>query len=71
MDVTELDEAKRFYELHGGNGEDEWEGGKRVNGNGAGPSQVVERRKKAVARRRRPGLGTAEAMDTNGLGEGV
>ena len=71
VDVTELDEAKSYYELHGGNGEDEYEGGKRVNGTGAGASQVVERRKKAVARRRRQGAGNVEAMDTNGLGEGV
>ncbi|MCJ1406983.1 casein kinase 2 regulatory subunit [Ptychographa xylographoides] len=68
-DVVELDEGKRYYDEHGGNGEDEYDlGGANGNGNG-GPSQVVERRKRAVPRRRRTG-GT-EAMDTNGLGEGV
>ena len=68
VDVVELDEGKRYYEEHGGNGEDEYDNAANGNGNG-GPAQVVERRKRAVPRRRRTGGG--EAMDTNGLGEGL
>lgn len=73
VDVVELDEGKRYYEEHGGNGEDEYDMGPNGNGNG-GPAQVVERRRRAVPRRRRGGGGSAgvpEPMDTNGLGEGV
>lgn len=68
VDVVELDEGKRYYEEHGGNGEDEYDLGANGNGN-EGLAQVVERRRRAVPRRRRTGGG--EAMDTNGLGEGV
>lgn len=73
VDVLELDEGRRHYAEHGGNGEDEYAvAGSHANGIGGGPAQVVERRKKAVARRRRGGAGAGiEAMDTNGLGDGV
>ena len=72
VDVVELDEGKRYYEEHGGNGEDEYDMGLNGNGNG-GAAQVVERRRRAVPRRRRGGgsAGVPEPMDTNGLGEGV
>lgn len=62
IDITELDEAKRYYEEHGGNGEDEHE---RVNGGSIEPS-LSEKRKKAVARRKR-GVVT-QVMDTGGVG---
>ena len=64
VDVTELDEARRHYEEHGGNGEDEYD--RPENGTG----QAVERRKKAVGRRRRV-VGRSEAMSTNGLGNAL
>jgi casein kinase II subunit beta len=59
VDVTELDEAKKYHEENGTTQDDPRE-------NGSGP--VPERRKKAVARRRRTGGGRAEVMDTNGIG---
>ena len=62
VDMHELDEAKRYYDEHGGNGEDEFE---RTENGTAGP---VERRKKAVARRRR-GVARNDVMDTNGLND--
>lgn len=62
VDVTELDEAKRYYDEHGGNGEDEYE---RENGSSAPPPP--DRRKKAVARRRRGGAGRSDTLDTNGV----
>ena len=70
VDVVELDEGKRYYEEHGGNGEDEYDLGPNGNGIG-GPAQVVERRRRAVPRRRRGGgvSGGGEPMETNGLGD--
>jgi casein kinase II subunit beta len=71
VDVTELDEGKRYYAENGGNGEDEYEGlGPNGSGNGVGlgASTVVERRRRAVPRRRTGGgVAAGDAMDVNGL----
>ena len=60
VDMTALDEARRHYDEHGGNGEDEFD--RPENGTASPP----ERRKKAVARRRR-GVARKDMMETNGL----
>ncbi|MCJ1443353.1 MAG: casein kinase 2 regulatory subunit [Stictis urceolatum] len=69
VDVTELDEASKYYEEHGGgNGEDEYE----RQGQNSRVGQAPDRRKKAVARRRRGvGTGRVDVMETNGLGDAV
>ena len=73
LDIRELDESRKYHDIHGGDGDDD-PGSGAVNG-GNGSMGVVERRKKAPARTRRrgggSGLGVGEVMDTNGLGEGV
>ncbi|MCJ1484577.1 casein kinase 2 regulatory subunit [Schaereria dolodes] len=73
LDVRELDESRKYRDTNGGDGEDDL-GHSGVNGGSVGTS-VVERRKKAPIRPRRrgggSGLGTADMMDTNGLGAGI
>ncbi len=73
LDVNELDESRRWHELHG----DDENG---VLDDAAAQQSQVSRRKKAAVRRRRqvsragamtvPGVGNGDPMDTNGVGEG-
>ena len=69
VDMTELDEARRYYAEHGGNGEDDDDNDnimKPENGTALAAAHV-DRRKKAVARPRRRAAARADVMDTNGL----
>lgn len=68
VDVNELDESRRWHDSHG-NGEN---GDMDETMGMAAQATQVPRRKKAAVRRRRQvsGVGNADAMDTNGIGEG-
>ena len=81
LDVNELDEGRKWYAVHGGDGEDDVQG---AGGGGSGKG-VVERRKKAPIRTRRRGGGSGlggggggggagggeVTVGSNGVGEGV
>jgi casein kinase II subunit beta len=68
VDVRELDEAGKYYEANGGNGEDEVD----LQGQIGRAVPPQDRRKKATARRRRGvNSGRSDLMDTNGVGDAV
>lgn len=73
-DVNELDESRRYHEIHGGDDE-EIEGaigGPPANGVEFAAARVAGRKKAPIRSRRRQVSGQGgEAMDTNGVGEGV
>ena len=68
VDVTELDEMGKYHAEHGGDGEDDFAGGRGQGGPEMGAAKVVDRRKKAVARSRKGmgGRGGVDVMDMNG-----
>lgn len=87
VDVNELDESRRWHDVHGDdeNGVmDEGSAAQQQQQQQQQPQTQVSRRKKAAVRRRRQvsgsaasaaagasaGAGNADAMDTNGVGEG-
>ncbi len=81
VDVNELDESKRWHEIHGG---DEDVNMDEMPGVVSQQTQVAKRKKAAVRRRRQVSgaaataaamaavvtVGNRDAMDTNGIGEG-
>ena len=75
VDVNELDESKRWHEIHG---EEENDAMDDMSGLVSQQTQVSKRKKAAVRRRRQVSGATAvavtagngDAMDTNGIGEG-
>ena len=74
VDVNELDESKRWHEIHG---EDDNNAMDEMSGMVSQQTQVSKRKKAAVRRRRQVSgaaaapvtAGNGDAMDTNGIGE--